>query len=115
MNRTLRPTGPRTRDDSDRSGRSEARAFSPEHGLMDFDPEEARVKRAIASIADKVVGLVDHSKWGRLALLPPVVPTSDLAAIVIDRAPADSVMTDLKRRGVQVLVGEGHADQGDGR
>jgi DeoR/GlpR family transcriptional regulator of sugar metabolism len=91
-----------------------ARAFSPEHGLMDFDPEEARVKRAIASIAEKVVGLVDHSKWGRLALLPPVVPTNDLAAIVCDRAPADSVMTDLERRGVQVLVGEGQADEGDG-
>jgi DeoR/GlpR family transcriptional regulator of sugar metabolism len=87
-----------------------ARAFSPEHGLMDFDPEEARVKRAIASIAEKVVGLVDHSKWGRLALLPPVVPTNDLAAIVCDRAPADSVMTDLERRGVQVVIGEGHAE-----
>ena len=92
-----------------------ARAFSPEHGLMDFDPEEARVKRAIASIADKVVGLVDHSKWARIALLPPVVATSDLDAIVCDRPPPDSVIADLTRRGVQVLIGEGNADGGEGR
>src|SRR5258706_13082512 len=34
-----------------------ARAFNPEDGLMDFDPGEARGKRAIASIADKGIGL----------------------------------------------------------
>jgi DeoR/GlpR family transcriptional regulator of sugar metabolism len=90
-----------------------ARAFSPEHGLMDFDPEEARVKRAMASISDRAVGLVDHSKWGRLALLPPVVPTDGLEAIVCDRPPDDAMVRDLERRGVKVLIGSEELSSGD--
>ncbi|MDQ1550955.1 MAG: DeoR family transcriptional regulator, aga operon transcriptional repressor [Actinomycetota bacterium] len=90
-----------------------ARAFSPEHGLMDFDPEEARVKRAMASICDRAVGLVDHSKWGRLALLPPVVPTDALDAIVCDRPPEDEMVRNLERRGVKVLIGSDELSSGE--
>jgi DeoR/GlpR family transcriptional regulator of sugar metabolism len=91
-----------------------ARAFSPEHGLMDFDPEEARVKRAMVSISARAVGLVDHSKWGRLALLPPVVPTDGLAAIVTDRAPAADLRQQLEQRGVDVVVDAGKPPDLDG-
>jgi DeoR/GlpR family transcriptional regulator of sugar metabolism len=93
-----------------------ARAFSLEHGLMDFDPEEARVKRTMASIADRVVGLVDHSKWGRLALLPPVVPIDGLAAVVSDRAPDEAVQRDLERLNIELIVGEANdTDSSNGR
>jgi DeoR/GlpR family transcriptional regulator of sugar metabolism len=90
-----------------------ARAFSPEHGLMDFDPEEARVKRAMASISDRAVGLVDYSKWGRLALLPPVVPTDALEAIVCDRRPEDEMVRNLEQRGVKVLIGSEEFSSGE--
>jgi DeoR/GlpR family transcriptional regulator of sugar metabolism len=82
-----------------------ARAFSVDHGLMDFDPEEARVKRAMASISDRIVGLVDESKWGRLALLPPVVSTNEISALVTDKRPANGMEAALAQRGVKVIVG----------
>jgi DeoR/GlpR family transcriptional regulator of sugar metabolism len=81
-----------------------ARGFSPEYGLMDMVPDEARLKRALLSVADRVVALVDHTKWGRLALMPPVALTDQLAAIVTDRRPAPAVLEELERRGVEVVV-----------
>jgi DeoR/GlpR family transcriptional regulator of sugar metabolism len=81
-----------------------ARAFSYEHGLMDFAPEEARVKRSMAAVAGRTVALVDHTKMGRLALLPPVVPTDKLSAIVTDRRPSDDLSRKLHDRNVELVV-----------
>ena len=91
-----------------------ARGFSPEYGLMDMVPDEARLKRALVSVADRVIGLVDHTKWGRLALMPPVVLPDQLSAIVTDRRPAPAVMEELDRRGIQVVVAQDEAHTRDG-
>jgi DeoR/GlpR family transcriptional regulator of sugar metabolism len=92
-----------------------ARGFSPEYGLMDMVPDEARLKRALVSVADRVVGLVDHTKWGRLALMPPVVLPDQLSAIVTDRRPTSAVMEELDRRGIEVVVAQDEAPTREGR
>jgi DeoR/GlpR family transcriptional regulator of sugar metabolism len=81
-----------------------SRAFSHEYGLMDFAPEEARVKRSMAAVAGRIIGLVDHTKIGRLALLPPVVPTDRLSAIVTDRRPSDDLTRRLRDRNVELVL-----------
>ena len=71
---------------------------------MDFAPEEARVKRSMAAVAARTVALLDHTKMGRLALLPPVVPTDRLNAIVTDRQPAEDIGRQLRDRNVDLIV-----------
>ena len=39
-----------------------------EEGLTDVTEEEAEVKRAMVAAAREVVAVIDHTKWGRVAL-----------------------------------------------
>jgi DeoR/GlpR family transcriptional regulator of sugar metabolism len=68
-----------------------ARGISLERGLMDLNPEEVRIKREMAEACERVVGVFDHTKWRRTALLT-FVPTQRIDAIVTDaNAPSDLV------------------------
>ena len=44
-----------------------ARGLSVERGLLDLNPEEVRVKSAMAAACERVVGIVDRTKWERSA------------------------------------------------
>ena len=46
-----------------------ARGVSLERGLMDLNPDEVRIKREIADACERVIGIFDHTKWHRTALL----------------------------------------------
>jgi DeoR family transcriptional regulator, aga operon transcriptional repressor len=68
-----------------------ARGLSIDHGLMDLNPEEVRIKHEMANVCERVIGLVDGTKWHRTALLP-FVATEQVDAIVTDTgAPAEGV------------------------
>jgi DeoR/GlpR family transcriptional regulator of sugar metabolism len=68
-----------------------ARGLSLDLGLMDLNPDEVRIKREMASVCERVIGIVDGTKWHRTALLP-FVDTGQVHAIVTDTsAPADKV------------------------
>ena len=68
-----------------------ARGVSLERGLMDLNPEEVRIKREMADACERVIGVFDHTKWRRTALLS-FVQTRQIAAIVTDaNAPAELV------------------------
>src|SRR5687768_10546515 len=47
-----------------------ARGLSIDSGLMDLNPEEVRIKREMANVCERVIGLLDGTKWHRTALLP---------------------------------------------
>jgi DeoR/GlpR family transcriptional regulator of sugar metabolism len=44
-----------------------AAAFAIDTGLTESTTAEAILKRAIAERADRVIAVVDHTKWGRIA------------------------------------------------
>ena len=68
-----------------------ARGVSLDRGLMDLNPEEVRIKREMADVCERVIGVFDHTKWSRNALLS-FVPTQRITAIVTDAgAPADLI------------------------
>jgi DeoR/GlpR family transcriptional regulator of sugar metabolism len=68
-----------------------ARGLSIDHGLMDLNPDEVRIKREMANVCERVIGILDGTKWHRTALLP-FVPTEQVDAIVTDTsAPAEQV------------------------
>jgi DeoR/GlpR family transcriptional regulator of sugar metabolism len=68
-----------------------ARGLSLDRGLMDLNPDEVRIKREMADACDRVIGILDGTKWHRTALLP-FVATEQVDAIVTDTsAPAEEV------------------------
>ena len=80
-----------------------ARGVSLERGLMDLNPEEVRIKHEMADVCERVIGVFDHTKWRRSALLS-FVPTQRIAAIVTDaQAPAE-LLQEWRERGVDVVV-----------
>jgi DeoR/GlpR family transcriptional regulator of sugar metabolism len=80
-----------------------ARGISIERGLMDLNPEEVRFKRELAEVCEHVVGVFDHTKWERSALLS-FVSAERIDAIVTDeRAPAE-LLQQWRDRKVNVVA-----------
>lgn len=80
-----------------------ARGLSLERGLMDLNPEEVRIKHEIANACERVIGILDGTKWRRSALLS-FVPAARVHAIVTDTgAPSDAV-GHWRQQGVDVVT-----------
>ena len=91
-----------------------ARGISADRGLMDLNPDEVKIKREMADACERVVGVFDHTKWRRSALLT-FVPTQRIDAIVTDAgAPPELVQEWRDRqgrgrdRGIRSQGGGGH-------
>jgi DeoR/GlpR family transcriptional regulator of sugar metabolism len=79
-----------------------ARGLSIDGGLMDLNPDEVRIKREMAGVCERVIGIVDGTKWHRTALLP-FVATEQVDAIVTDTsAPAEEAEA-WEARGVEIV------------
>jgi DeoR/GlpR family transcriptional regulator of sugar metabolism len=82
-----------------------ARGLSLERGLMDLNPDEVRIKQEMADACDRVVAILDGTKWHRSALLS-FVPAGNVHAIVTDvSAPAEQVGA-WREQGIDVVVAE---------
>jgi DeoR/GlpR family transcriptional regulator of sugar metabolism len=82
-----------------------ARGLSLERGLMDLNPDEVRIKQEMADACERVIGILDGTKWHRSALLS-FVPAEGVHAIVTDTsAPADQVEA-WRTRGTEVVTAE---------
>jgi DeoR family transcriptional regulator of aga operon len=80
-----------------------ARGVSLDRGLMDLNPEEVRIKREMADVCERVIGVFDHTKWSKTALLS-FVPTARIDTIVTDAgAPADLIQ-DWRQHRVEVVA-----------
>jgi DeoR family transcriptional regulator of aga operon len=80
-----------------------ARALSRVHGLLDHNPDEARIKQEMADACEQVYGIFDATKWHRSALLS-FVPVKGLTGIVTDsNAPAEDVLA-WRAAGVDVIT-----------
>jgi DeoR family transcriptional regulator of aga operon len=87
-----------------------ARGLSLERGLMDLNPDEVRIKKDMARACERVIAIIDGSKWTRSALLS-FVPAESVGAIVTDEtAPPDQVRV-WRNAGVEVIIAE--VDEGE--
>lgn len=78
-----------------------AAGLTLEEGLSETTEEEAQIKRAMVHAAREVYGLIDSSKWGRVASAT-FCDIESLTAILTDgRAPADTVAS-LRGMGIEV-------------
>lgn len=82
-----------------------ARGLSIERGLMDLNPEEVRIKQEMADACERVIGILDGTKWHRSALLS-FVAADRVDAIVTDAsAPVDEVEV-WRARGVTIVAAD---------
>jgi DeoR/GlpR family transcriptional regulator of sugar metabolism len=82
-----------------------ARGLSLERGLMELNPEEVRMKQEMADACERVIGILDGTKWHTGALLS-FVPAHRVDAIVTDSdAPVDQVEA-WRARGTAVVTAE---------
>jgi len=85
-----------------------ARGLSIERGLMDLNPDEVRIKQEMADACERVIGILDGTKWHRSALLTFVAPDDEVEAwraagvdvITVDPGPREPLAVrprDLRR------------------
>jgi DeoR/GlpR family transcriptional regulator of sugar metabolism len=79
-----------------------ARGLSLDLGLMDLNPEEVRIKREMANVCERVIGVIDGTKWHRTALLP-FVGTEQVHAIVTDTSAPDEPVARWRESGVDIV------------
>jgi DeoR/GlpR family transcriptional regulator of sugar metabolism len=78
-----------------------AAGFAIDAGLSDATEEEAQIKRLMVEGATEVVGLVDHTKWGRTAFAT-FCRTADLTSVITDREAPSAMIDELRRSGIDV-------------
>ena len=79
-----------------------ARGLSIDRGLMDLNPDEVRIKREMADACERVIGIVDGTKWHRTALLP-FVGTGEVDAIVTNTSAPPADVESWRARGVEIV------------
>lgn len=77
----------------------------PEAGLTTGDADEAAMKRALSARAADTWILASSEKIGTASRFR-VLPYPQITGLVTDAAPADPVVTDLRRMGVEVLTAQ---------
>jgi DeoR/GlpR family transcriptional regulator of sugar metabolism len=74
-----------------------------EGGITTAHPLIAEAGRAMASRADQVIVLADHSKLGRAGFVP-IMPIDNIDVLITDPSAPDKIVSDLRNRNVQVIV-----------
>lgn len=82
-----------------------ARGVNLDRGLMDLNPEEVRIKREMAEVCERVIGVFDHTKWRRKALLS-FVPTQRISAIVTDAGAPTELIQEWRDHQIEVVAAE---------
>ncbi len=80
---------------------------------MDLNPEEVRVKDAMARACERVIGIFDATKWHRTALLSFVAADRVDAIVTDSAAPAEAVEA-WRARGTEVVIADADAVDGQG-
>lgn len=80
-----------------------ARGVSLDRGLMDLNPEEVRIKQEMANVCERVIGVFDHTKWRRSALLS-FVPAERVSAIITDAQAPPELLEAWRRTNVDVVA-----------
>ena len=91
-----------------------AAGFAIEAGLSDATEEEAQIKRLMVQGASEVVGLVDHTKWGRAAFAT-FCETADIGVVVTDAGAPPAMVEEVRRTGIEVHLVERTTDRDAGR
>lgn len=84
-----------------------AAGLTVEAGMTDRTLDEALIKREMAANARQVTAIVDHSKWGRTALVT-FCPLSRVDRIVTDAPASLDLAAAAARTGIDLLAAANH-------
>jgi DeoR/GlpR family transcriptional regulator of sugar metabolism len=87
-----------------------ARGLSIDRGLMDLNPDEVRIKQEMAEACERVIGILDGTKWQRNALLT-FVAADRVDAIVTDSSAPPNQVDAWRARGTEVVVAKAEPKQ----
>lgn len=74
-------------------------------GFMDPNMAETEVKQAMMNAADRLVMLVDSSKYGKKSLMTSV-PLERVDAVITDAGTPEHVLREFRERGIEVCIAE---------
>ncbi|MCX7783626.1 MAG: DeoR/GlpR family DNA-binding transcription regulator [Meiothermus sp.] len=80
-----------------------ASGLTLEDGLMDPNPLEIQVKRAMANCAERVVILMDSSKFGTRSLLQ-TLPLDSIDALITDNGVPEKLAHEIRLRGIDFHI-----------
>jgi len=72
-------------------------------GITTAHPLIAETGRAMASRAEQVIVLADHSKLGRAGFVT-IMPLGKIDVLITDPSAPKQLLSNLRERGIQVLV-----------
>jgi DeoR/GlpR family transcriptional regulator of sugar metabolism len=75
----------------------------PVHGLTEFNPGDARVKKCALAAASRCVVVADHTKLGRIAF-SRIGPLSAATFLVTDREADAGALEAIRSEGVEVIL-----------
>jgi DeoR/GlpR family transcriptional regulator of sugar metabolism len=80
-----------------------ARGFTLNEGLTDVNGEEVELKREIIASAREVVAIIDHSKWGQVALAT-FCPLEHIKMIITDAKAPHEMIELVRARDIEVSI-----------
>jgi DeoR family transcriptional regulator of aga operon/DeoR family fructose operon transcriptional repressor len=82
-----------------------ARGFTLDEGLTDVDSEEVAFKRSLVESSKGVVVLIDHSKWGKVALAT-FCPLHLVKLVITDAQAPHDLVEQVRARGIEVWIAD---------
>lgn len=77
--------------------------LTPDRGLTYFDIDETEVRRAMMNIADRVVVVIDHSKFGETETVT-LATLTDIDVIVTDAEPPEPYRELCSAHGTELII-----------
>lgn len=87
----------------------DAEALNANHGLSTDDAQQAAVKSAMVTNADKVIVLCDSARFGREALVS-FAPLDSIDVVITDADASDEAVRELAEHGIEVVRGAWSSD-----
>ena len=78
-----------------------ARGLTVSHGLTDVNLQEVEMKAAMASVCERVVAIVDHTKLNQVGLAT-FAPIGAVGTVITDHAADHELVVELRARAVEV-------------
>lgn len=80
-----------------------ADGFTPESGITEFNESMVEVKRRTVALANRVVALIDHSKFGKKSLFSSC-PTEDIDVLITDNKIPRTALDELRHYAMEIII-----------
>ena len=80
-----------------------ARGITLDQGLTDVNMEEARTKHHLVKMCQRVVGILDATKWGQMAVVT-FANLDEIDCLITDDGAPRALVQAVRERGIEVQM-----------